>query len=165
MSDYLEKTAVDIAQNREEVIDRLAQFALSDMLLFWGQNKDLIERQEATWGPLLVWASEKVDANFKKTHNLDVPEQPEASGAKMLMFLNSLNNRELAAFYVAALNMKSVLLAAALIKGRINAEQAFEAANLEEIWQAENWGVEEEAEKRRLELKRELIEVEQFLKK
>ena len=94
-----------------------------------------------------------------------MPSQEEKSAERLKMFMESLSNKELAAFYVAALNMKSVLLASALIKGKINAKQAFEAAYLEELWQAENWGVEEEAEKRRQEVRQELKDIEEFLKK
>ena len=165
MNLYLEKTAKEIAKNREEVINRLVQFALTDMLLFWGQNKELVERQEKIWGPILKWASYEVNTKFIKTQSLDVPSQEEKSAERLKMFMESLSNKELAAFYVAALNMKSVLLASALIKGKINAKQAFEAAYLEELWQAENWGVEEEAEKRRQEVRLELKDIEEFLKK
>ena len=165
MNLYLEKTAKEIGKNREEVINRLVRFALTDMLLFWGQNKDLVEKQEKIWGPLLEWASYELNAKFIKTQGLDVPEQEKTSGHRLKLFLESLSDKELAAFYVAALNMKSVLLAAALVKGRIHAQEAFEAAYLEELWQAENWGVEAEAEKRRGEIRQELVEIEEFLKK
>ena len=165
MNLYLEKTAKEIAKNREEVIDRLVQFALTDMLLFWGPNKELAERQEKIWGPILQWASYEVNTKFIKTQSIDVPSQEENSAQRLKMFMETLSNKELAAFYIAALNMKSVLLAAALIKGKINAQQAFEAAYLEELWQAENWGVETEAEKRRTEIRKELQEIETFLKK
>lgn len=164
MSLYLEKAAKEIGKSREEIIDRLVQFALTDMLLFWGQNKSLVERQEKTWGPLLEWANEEINTKFIRTQGLDVPEQEKTSGYRLKMFLEKLSDKELAAFYAAALNMKSVLLAAALVKGRINAKQAFEAAYLEELWQAENWGAEEEAEKRRTEVRQELVEIEDFLK-
>lgn len=70
----------------------------------------------------------------------------------------------MAAFYLAALDMRSVLLAAALVKGHLNAEEVYEAAFLEELWQAENWGIDEEAEEKRRELKAELEEIEDFLK-
>ena len=130
MSLYLEKTAKEIGKSREEIIDRLVQFALTDMLLFWGQNKSLVERQEKTWGPLLEWANEEINTKFIRTQGLDVPEQEKTSGYRLKMFLEKLSDKELAAFYAAALNMKSVLLAAALVKGRINAKQAFEAAYL-----------------------------------
>ena len=164
MNLYLEKTAKEIGKDREEVIDRLVRFALTDMMLFWGQNEDLVKRQEKIWGPLLEWANEEINTKFIRTQSLDVPEQEKTSGYRLKVFLEKLSDRELAAFYVAALNMKSVLLAAALVKGRINAKQAFEAAYLEELWQAENWGVEEEAEKRRAEVRQELVEIEKFLK-
>lgn len=165
MNLYLEKTAKEIAKNREEVINRLVQFSLTDMLLFWGQNKELVKRQEEIWGPILQWASYEVNTKFIKTQSLDVPSQEENSAERLKMFMESLSDKELAGFYVAALNMKSVLLAAALIKGRINAKQAFDAAYLEELWQAESWGVEEEAEKRRAEVRQELHDIENFLKK
>ncbi len=164
MNLYLEKTAKEIGKDREEVIDRLVRFSLTDMMLFWGQNEDLLKRQEKIWGPLLEWANEEINTKFIRTQSLDVPEQEKTSGYRLKVFLEKLSDRELAAFYVAALNMKSVLLAAALVKGRINAKQAFEAAYLEELWQAENWGVEEEAEKRRAEVRQELVEIEKFLK-
>jgi len=165
MNLYLEKTAKEIAKNREEVINRLVQFSLTDMLLFWGQNKELVKRQEEIWGPILQWASYEVNTKFIKTQSLDVPSQEENSAERLKMFMESLSDKELAGFYVAALNMKSVLLAAALIKGYINAKEAFNAAYLEELWQAENWGVEEEAEKRRTEVRQELQDIENFLKK
>ena len=163
MSDYLNKAAAEIGKSRKDVIDRLVVFSQTDMLLFWGHEKDLIERQEKVWGPILQWANNEINVEFVKTQGLDVPEN-KASGEKLRDYLNSFSDKELAAFYVAALNMKSVLLAIALVKKRLSAEEAFNAAFLDELWQAESWGVEKEAEKRRSELKKELHEVEDFLK-
>lgn len=79
-------------------------------------------------------------------------------------FMENLSDKELAAFYLAAVNTKSELLAAALVKGHITAEQAFDAANLEELWQSEHWGRESTSEQRRQDLKRELHDIEQFLR-
>lgn len=50
MNLYLEKTAKEIGKNREEVVNRLVRFALTDMLLFWGQNKDLVENRRKSGG-------------------------------------------------------------------------------------------------------------------
>ena len=77
--------------------------------------------------------------------------------------METLSDRELTAFYAAALKMRSVLLAAALVKGKINAEEAFRAAFLDELWQAETWGADEEAENRRQTIKNEICEIEKFL--
>lgn len=164
MQTDLKAALKDVSQNREAVIDKLVEFSGTDMLLFWGENKDLIERQQQLWQPILDWAQQTMDMELKTTQGIDVPEQDEETGTRMRAFLNSLSDRELLAFFKAALDMRSVLLAAALVKGRLTAEQAFEAAFVEELWQSENWGVVEEAQQRREELKAELIEIENFLK-
>lgn len=164
MQTDLKAALKDVSQNREAVIDKLVEFSGTDMLLFWGENKDLIERQQQLWQPILDWAQQTMDMELKTTQGIDVPEQDEETGTRMRAFLNSLSDRELLAFFKAALDMRSVLLAAALVKGRLTAEQAFEAAFVEELWQSENWGVVEETQQRREELKAELIEIENFLK-
>ncbi len=154
----------EIGAQRQVIIDKLVQFALTDMLLFWGQNKDLMLQQEKEWGPLLEWANHELNTKLMTTKGLDVPKENETANGRLKKVLETFSDRELVAFYAAALNMRSVLLALALVKGRINAEEAFHAAFLEELWQAENWGIEEEAEARRKTLKKELQDIEKFLK-
>lgn len=164
MKTDLKAALADVAQNREAIIDKLVEFSGTDMLLFWGENKDLIERQKLVWQPILDWVQDTMSLELKTTQGIDVPQQDEKSGALVHQFLESLTDKELFAFFKAALDMRSVLLAAALVKGRLSAEQAFEAAFIEELWQSENWGVVEEAQERRDELKDELKEIEKFLK-
>ena len=164
MKEKLKQATKEIAQHRSEVIDKLVQFAVTDMLLFWGQEKDLIARQEKVWAPIIAWSNYELNTKFITTHGLDVPEQHKTSNGRLKAFLEQLSDKELAAFYLAALDMRSVLLAAALVKGHLNAEEVYEAAFLEELWQAENWGIDEEAEEKRRELKAELEEIEDFLK-
>lgn len=154
----------EVKKNRQEIIGKLLRFSMTDMLLFWGENKDLMERQQKLWGPILEWAQQSLEIRLKTTQGIDVPEQDQHTGDRMKLFLESLSDKELVAFFKVALNMRSVLLAAALVKGRINAGEAFEAAYVEELWQSENWGVVEEAERKRGELRQELIDIEKFLK-
>lgn len=111
----------------------------------------------------MKWAREELDAKFVTTQSLDVPEENRTSGYRLKQFMETLSDRELTAFYAAALKMRSVLLAAALVKGKINSEEAFRAAFLDELWQAETWGADEEAENRRQTIKNEICEIEKFL--
>lgn len=164
MEKDIEAALGDVAKNRQEIIKRLVEFFETDMLLFWGENEDLIIRQKKLWQPVLDWAEREFGVPLKTTQGIDVPKQEDSAEEKIKAFLDSLNDKQLLAFFKAALDMRSVLLAAALVKGQITAERAFEAAFAEELWQAENWGVVEEAEKRRNELKGELKEIEAFLK-
>ena len=55
----------------------------------------------------------------------------------------------LAALYLATSALGSLVLALALIEGRIDADAAFAAAQLDEDFQIERWGLEDEAAKRR----------------
>lgn len=165
MTENLQIMMQDVGQHREEIINKLVQFSLTDMMFFWGQERDLIESQEKEWTPLLEWAKQEFETDFVITNGLDVPEENKQSGYRLKLFMEGLSDKELTAFYVAALNMRSVLLAVALVKGKVNAEQAFKASFLEELWQAKNWGSDEDANQRLAALKQELIEVEAFLKK
>lgn len=164
MTSDLKSAMADMAQNREQIIDKLVQFAMTDVLLFWSGDDDLAKRQERLWTPVLKWAEQEIELNLQTTTALDVPNQEEESIARLRSFLEAFSDKELVALFKAALNMRSVLLAAALVKGQINAEQAFEAAFVEELWQMERWGIVEEAQKKRDELKQELIDIETFLK-
>ena len=154
----------DVQQHRDEIIERMVNFSLTDALLFRDGSAELLEREKQIWDPILDWAKDEIQDEFKCTDSLEVPEENNASLPMLQVFLESLSDKELAAFYVAARNTKSALLAAALIKGRIDGEEAFQAAYLPELWQAEKWGADEEADRRRAELKAELLEVENFIK-
>ena len=164
MFDNLFEMARQISKNRDEIIEKLLSFVQTDLMFFWGSEKDLIEQQEKLWRPLLEWASYEFDINYKITQSLDVPTVDASDELKMRAFLESLSDKELAGFYVAASNVKSILIAAALVKKRISAEEAFNAALLEEHWQAEVWGSVDEAESRQMEIRKELKLVEDFLK-
>ncbi len=159
----LEQAVGEIKNCREDVIDKLVQFAPTDSLLFWANNDELIKKQEELWNPILSWANQEINAKYITTKDLNVPEQDPYSLNNLKNFISNLSDKELAAFYLASLNMKSELLAAALVKGHISAEQAFDAANLEELWQAEHWGKEDISEQKRQSMKKELCDIEQFL--
>jgi len=160
----LKKSVTEITKDRQTVIEKLVSFSLTDMLLFWGSNEELFKKQQKLWLPILSWAKDTLDTTYKTTQSLDVPEQADEASEKLKAFLNSLSDKELTGFYFAALNMRSVLLAAALIKGKITAQQAFEASCLEELWQAEQWGNDEAAVCRRKSLLKELEAIETFVK-
>jgi chaperone required for assembly of F1-ATPase len=57
----------------------------------------------------------------------------------------------------------SLVLGLAFLKGRMDANALFEAAFLDELWQAEKWGSDWEAEDRRTGIKSELADAERFL--
>ena len=154
----------DVAQNREEIIERMVNFSLTDTLLFRNPDAvELIEEERKVWDPIVDWAKEKMAVDFKTSESLEVPVENNASLPRLQVFLESLSDKELVAFYEVSKITKSVLLAAAFVKGKVNAEDSFRAAFLEEIWQADKWGHDKQADERREIIKKELKDVENFL--
>jgi chaperone required for assembly of F1-ATPase len=162
----LEQAMVDIKNHRNEVIEKLMQFSATDAVFFWNtEDNGLAEKQEEVWAPVLDWASKMFNSKYAITANFDVPEQGKSTKDNFKNFMKELSDRELAAFYLASINMKSELLAAALVKGQISANQAFDAACLEEHWQVEHWGKDAIEEQRKDDLRCELNDIESFLKR
>lgn len=155
----------DVNKNREALIDKLVDYSLNDALLFWSTDKKVQQEQEKKWSPILLWINKTVNGEFRKTTEIDNYPENKDTSLKLKRYISSLSEKELSGFYIASLNMRSVLLALALVKGRITAEQAFELAELEELYQANKWGTEPIAEARRNSIRATLKQVEQYLLK
>lgn len=164
MQQNLQQVEKDIKQHRAEIIDRLVNFALNDVLLFWSSDKEVKKEQQEKWLPILRWVDETLNARFKQTTSLETEKTDKKATHELKKYLDSLSDKELTSFYIAALNMRSVLLAVAMIKGRINAAEAFELSELEELYQARKWGSEPVAEARRNSIKDSLISAEKYLR-
>lgn len=163
MLEDLRKGQAELAPRRAETEADLLRFVMTDVLLFWSNQEDLYQRQAELWQPVLDWVADKCGAPILTTTGLDVPEQDMRLGQVLQQSLAQMSLKKLAAMSAAALDMRSVLLAWALVERRISAEEAYQAAWLEEIWQAEKWGSDEEAESKRQLYRRNLAEVETFL--
>lgn len=159
----LDKISQDIKANRNEVIEKLVRFSTTDLMFFWGQEKDLIIKQKEVWQPILDWAENELNAKNEISHNINAPRSCATSETRMSVFLKGLSDKELAAFYITAINTKSILLAAAMVRKQITAEKAMQAAFLEEDFQASIWGEVDDYAKRKKEIAEELKQVEEFL--
>ncbi len=162
MKNELEKAMNEIGKYRKDIESKILEFAKTDLLFFWGEKKELFEKQKKEWKPILDWMEERINKRIETTTSLNVPDN-EFLQHPLKVIVEEMSDKELACFYAAALNMKSVLLALALIRGRIDAEEAGKLSYLEELWQNEIWGKETEAEKRREERCEELKVIERFL--
>ena len=160
----LEQAEKDISAYREDIVFKLLEFARTDLLFFWGEKRDLYLKQQTEWQPILDWAGNLLHINLKTTDGLEVPEN-EVLQNPLEQVLRSMTDKELACYYAAALNMRSNLLALALVKGRIDSETAGKLSYLEELWQNDLWGTDVEAAGRRGERFQELQEIEDYLKK
>ena len=67
------KLEQEIALHREELVDRLTDFARTDVMLFLSTDKKLLEEQKSKWLPIVNWVNQTVNTDFKPTTSLNVP--------------------------------------------------------------------------------------------
>ncbi|HEY3778154.1 MAG TPA: ATP12 family protein [Rhizomicrobium sp.] len=165
MLTHLAYSAIDrLGQDRGKVIEHALGFGRSDALCYRAEAPEaLAARQKEIWDPLLHWAFDSLGLRLAADAGIAYIEQPADAFLRMQELIAQLDDFTLAAFDAAATATGSFMLALALIKGHESAEKAFQAAQLEELYQAEVWGRDAEAEARRLRLREELMAIGRFM--
>ena len=148
LADY----AIDIAgPDRATVIAAVLRFAETDTLCYRAEpDAALYPRQLDSWEPLLTAAEQRWDVHFERISGVIHRPQPPATLARMARALEAQDMFALAALHTLASLAASLVVALAAIApngiGAADADMLWNAANLEEDWQAELWGKDAEAE-------------------
>jgi chaperone required for assembly of F1-ATPase len=151
-----------IAPNREAVIKELIEYASSDVICYRnGENSELLAIQDKKWNFILDWF-DKQDIHLEVAYDVFPIEQDEKSVGNFKKKLEKLSLEYLSLLYFASSITKSTLLSYAFIMNKISCTELFDLSMLEELWQAEKWGKEEEAEENRNRIKKELGEIALF---
>jgi chaperone required for assembly of F1-ATPase len=143
-------TALDrVSQTREAVCTEVARYASSDLLCYFAdQPKALEERQLAAWGPVLDWARDSLQLHLARTAGVAHRTQPAESLLRVARLAGELDDYALAGLIHATALFGSAVLAFALQRDQFSGLEAFELSRLEEAFQIERWGADEEAEAR-----------------
>jgi chaperone required for assembly of F1-ATPase len=157
-------TALDrIPPTRDGVVNELAAYAETELVCHRaGDPPALVARQNAAWQPLLDWLAQHYDAPLVATAGVLPQAQPASSLQAIRRALAALDDFRLAGISVAVAAAGSLVIGLALSEGRIDAMQAFDAAELDATFQIEQWGEEEIARRRRAEVRAELETAERF---
>jgi chaperone required for assembly of F1-ATPase len=132
-----------------EVAADIEKYLASDLLFYRaGAPQRLRDRQAALWDPILTWARGTLGADFKLGEGVVYVAQPDAALRAAAAAMPSDPWRIGALHTVTALT-GSALIALALLGGAITAEQAWQAAHVDEDWNMEQWGKDELAMERR----------------
>ena len=147
LADY----AIDIAgPDRATVIAAVLRFAETDTLCYRAEpGSALYPRQLDVWEPLLTAAEQRWDVHFERVNGVIHRPQPATTLARMARVLEVQDSFTLAALHTLASLAASLVGALAAIVPGADADMLWNAANLEEDWQAELWGKDAEAEELR----------------
>ena len=138
----IDKLALHEMVVREELVD----YGCSDLLCYRASHPaPLRARQAQVWDPLLVWANKQFDLQFNVTNGVMPIDQPKGHRTKLSGTIADFNHFELTAFHTLVTLSGSFVLALALVKNHLSNEQAWNASQIDEIWQAEQWGSDHDA--------------------
>ncbi|MDX3976810.1 ATP12 family chaperone protein [Shinella sp.] len=144
----LVNTAVDgVADNFDAVLEEIVRFAGTDMICYRADSPEgLVERQRDGWDPVIRWAADAKGARFILVEGVIHQEQPAAAIAAFAAALSAYRHPlALACLHTVTTLTGSALLALALAEGFIDADKAWSLAHVDEDWQIEHWGTDEEA--------------------
>ena len=143
---------------------RLAAYGESDLLCYRADGPpDLVERQAALWNPPLDWARDRYDVHFEIVTGVIHRAQPDATIERLGAAIAARPAFELAPLSPIVTITGSLVLALALAERAMPADAAWAAANLDEDWQAEQWGEDDLAVKTREAHQREFDAAARFL--
>jgi chaperone required for assembly of F1-ATPase len=143
----LVNVAIDAAPAaREALVAELSRYAETDLTCHLAEAPlALAEREAAVWAPLRDWAGTTLGVHLTPVAGIHPAPQPAASLEAVRAYGARLEDLRLTALVHATTLLGSVVLALALAEGRLDAESAFAASRVDEDWQAERWGQDEEA--------------------
>jgi chaperone required for assembly of F1-ATPase len=161
----LATSALDhVAPRIEAVRQETLAYGRTDLLCFRAATPErLVAEQQRVWQPYLDWAAETLGAQLQARAGLVMIEQTPAAQEAFARALAALDAEHLFAVHALTHQFGSLVLALAVLHRRAPAREALEASWLDETFQAEIWGRDEEAEARRARIAGEVGELERFL--
>ncbi len=144
-------TAIDqVPQNTDAVRDDIVKFAASDLVCYRAEAPaGLVQQQNIHWDPVLAWSEIELDARFVRAGGIMPVEQSQLCLDRIGEALAAAGPFALAATHMVTSLTGSALLALALARGQMDAETVWRAAHVDEDWQIDNWGEDDEARVRR----------------
>lgn len=146
----LANSAIDGVEGRKgEVVQDIVNYASSDLLCYRAEAPaELAAEQARLWDPILAWVCTEYDAPFKVGTGVKHIEQPAASLDAVGRVISAEGPFRLAALHVMTTLTGSALIALAHAKRFLDTDAAWEAAQVDENWQASHWGEDFEAAQR-----------------
>ena len=156
----IDRVAPDIAA----FASGLARYAQADLLCYRAaQPIELIARQGDVWDPPLDWARQRYDIDFVVTGGIVHVDQPAETVVRLEAAVAARDAFPLAALSPLVTLSGSLVLTLALAEGAMTEQQAWDAAELDELWQAEHWGEDSLATTMREDKRRDFRAAARFL--
>ncbi len=141
-------SAIDtVTPQFDAVVEIVAAYGATDLVCYRAETPaGLVARQAEGWDPLMQFAARDLGAPLVATTGVIPVAQPPASLARLEAAVRTLDPFALTAFHDLVSLSGSLVLGFAVIRGVAAPEALWDVSRLDEAWQAEVWGSDDEAE-------------------
>lgn len=134
-----------VALQRAEVADMLSAYGGTDLLCYRATAPEaLVARQAAAWDPMLDWAMQTYGARLQVTSGVVPVDQDPESLARLGQVVHGFDPFQLTGLHDLVAISGSLVLGLAVAAGNLTAELAFDMSRIDETWQIEQWGEDED---------------------
>ena len=135
-----------VAHEHGAVAGLLAEYGGTDLLCYRAKTpQELVLRQSEAWDPLLEWIAKTHGVNLLPVSGVMFQPQPADSLEKLETLTRVYGPWELTALHDLVTISGSLVLGLAVVQKHLTAQQAWDLSQLDELWQEEQWGTDEEA--------------------
>jgi len=151
----LEDIFTKLEKQKSELVKRLVSFVVTDTILFLPESLEAKKCLQQVNGLLKTSFVMNKGLEISKKDILQVPMVED--------YLKKSSERKLVYIYLAATEVRSVLLAILLAEVKISNKEAFACSFFEELCEQKKWGTMPESLQRQQAIKNRLDELESFM--
>lgn len=152
------------ANKRDDIAAALAKYAETDLVSHRAASPEaLVARQSEKWDPLIDWGHARFGIRLPVVSGIIAAA---VSAEHLTMFageVRALDSFRATAAAQAITLAGSILIGFALIEGQLDAQHAFEAAVLDDLWSQERWGRDDAAHARLAKQRAEFETIARFV--
>jgi chaperone required for assembly of F1-ATPase len=138
----LVNSAIDrVAGEMPAVRADIVKHAGNDLIFYRAEGpQSLVDAENRLWRPILAASERALGVRFVLAEGIVHVEQDPATLAAVARAVEGYDSLELAALHSMTTLTGSALIALAVARGELTAEEAWEAAHADEDWQMAQWG-------------------------
>lgn len=143
----LANSAIDkVRDNRKEIVQMLGEYGSTDLVCYRATDpKALVERQAQAWDPLLDWVRRRFGVRLRGIPGVMYKAQDAAGLAVLREHLDQTEDFPLMGLHDLVVLSGSLVIGLAVYEGHQSVDAAWALSRIDEIWQAERWGTDDEA--------------------
>lgn len=152
-----------VAPDPASLVEGIAEYAAADLLCYRAEDARLAAIEALEWDPWLAWSADALSAPLLTGTGIAHITQPETSRAALRAAVALLNPYELTALANLVPALGSLVLGLAVVGGALDAVEAHRVSLVDELFQEEFWGRDDEAMARRQKIAAELALAQRML--